>query len=660
MTQPKVEQGGALRHRRLGVLLRPIESLHAIHGFGSLGNPSYNGTHPPDLEDIVMRSPRHRFVLVSIAAICVLLGALVACAEEGFDQAVRARARDNLAAFARLYGAVRWFHPSDECGDADWDAIAIQGVLEARAAAEIAEGFADRLEAVFAPVAPTVRVFPADLPDEIPAALRPPETSGTLEAIRWEHKGLGTSLYRRAMPTAYQSRRLSAEVPSDGPPGDSWDPAIVQLLLLNDELAAWVPTVLYADGAGTLPHTSDADQPPSDVAGDADAQTMMLADAVVIWNVMQHFYPYFVVVDVDWSHQLERTLEHILDLGVAYTRSALKVDLIVPLDDGHAGIYDAEERAAQFFPELGISSIGGSLVVTAAGSRAQAEGIGVGDVITTIGGVSAAEALESVRARYSGSSHYRTVKGWMNVLEGASGTHVDLELQTRGGETYAATLERTQKALLEDPRPETVCWLESGIGYVDIGRVTVDQMQSADDDFASASSIIIDARGYPSIPFWSSYFLRETRPSMQILTPIYRQPNQVNTEYIVQQTQAAPRGSWPESPGPDLVFLIDARAVSAAEHQLSVFKCAGIGTFVGAPTAGANGNINLLDLPSGVGVTWAGMIAQWPNGSTFHAIGIRPDVFVTPTLRGVAEGRDEVLESALRYLRNRTASGSAG
>src|SRR4051794_29555225 len=33
----------------------------------------------------------------------------------------------NLHAFARLYGVVRWFHPSDAAAAVDWDRLAIEG-----------------------------------------------------------------------------------------------------------------------------------------------------------------------------------------------------------------------------------------------------------------------------------------------------------------------------------------------------------------------------------------------------------------------------------------------------------------------------------------------------------------------------------------------------
>jgi hypothetical protein len=36
---------------------------------------------------------------------------------------------DNIRAFSKLYGYVRWFHPSDEAQQIDWDKFAIYGVI---------------------------------------------------------------------------------------------------------------------------------------------------------------------------------------------------------------------------------------------------------------------------------------------------------------------------------------------------------------------------------------------------------------------------------------------------------------------------------------------------------------------------------------------------
>ena len=46
---------------------------------------------------------------------------------------------ENVAAFARLYGVVRFFYPSDAAAELDWNRFAVHGVGRVRAARDAAE-----------------------------------------------------------------------------------------------------------------------------------------------------------------------------------------------------------------------------------------------------------------------------------------------------------------------------------------------------------------------------------------------------------------------------------------------------------------------------------------------------------------------------------------
>lgn len=76
-------------------------------------------------------------------------------------RALAGRGLENLVAFTRLLGYVRFFHPSDEAAQTDWGAFAIAGV-RAIEGATTPKAEAAALEALFAPVAPTVRVYVGD------------------------------------------------------------------------------------------------------------------------------------------------------------------------------------------------------------------------------------------------------------------------------------------------------------------------------------------------------------------------------------------------------------------------------------------------------------------------------------------------------------------
>ena len=88
------------------------------------------------------------------------------------------RGLDNLVAFTRLLGYVRYFHPSDAARDADWAAFTVAGVRKVEAARDENE-LARILTALFQPIAPTVCIYAG--------TDRPPPTAGPRASV--QHPG---------------------------------------------------------------------------------------------------------------------------------------------------------------------------------------------------------------------------------------------------------------------------------------------------------------------------------------------------------------------------------------------------------------------------------------------------------------------------------------
>jgi C-terminal processing protease CtpA/Prc len=79
-----------------------------------------------------------------------------------------------------------------------------------------------------------------------------------------------------------------------------------------------------------------------------------------------------------------------------------------------------------------------------------------------------------------------------------------------------------------------------------------------------------------------------------------------------------------------------------------------LGEIVGSPTAGANGNVVSFTVPSGHSISLTGMrVTRHDGTSRFHMIGVLPTLPLAPTIAGVREGRDELLERALALIERR-------
>lgn len=120
----------------------------------------------------------------------------------------------NVEAFARLYGYVRFFHPSDAAADLNWDRFVVHGVSHVYDA-PTPDVLRERLHTLFAPIAPTVQLYEAGAtPPNPPDMLTPPDTAG-LRLVAWQHRGIGLG-----NPGPYKSVRLNRRTQerNDGPP----------------------------------------------------------------------------------------------------------------------------------------------------------------------------------------------------------------------------------------------------------------------------------------------------------------------------------------------------------------------------------------------------------------------------------------------------------
>ncbi|MCL5990934.1 MAG: hypothetical protein M1419_02385 [Bacteroidetes bacterium] len=95
----------------------------------------------------------------------------------------------NLRTFAKLYGYVRYFHPSDEASLIDWDAFAVDGVEKVKNAKN-SEELEEILKKLFYPIAPTIQIFKVG---QMPEPIKLPADTTGLKIVTWQHYGLGNN-----------------------------------------------------------------------------------------------------------------------------------------------------------------------------------------------------------------------------------------------------------------------------------------------------------------------------------------------------------------------------------------------------------------------------------------------------------------------------------
>jgi len=214
-----------------------------------------------------------------------------------------------------------------------------------------------------------------------------------------------------------------------------------------------------------------------------------------------------------------------------------------------------------------------------------------------------------------------------------------------------------REAWTPHPIGETVRVLPGNLGYADLTRLTESEVDGLFERVKGTRALILDMRGYPNGTGWPITPYLNTRGATQ--GPLFRR-RQVSglfderSQTGLDFTQPLPSFPVPSKAigkyGGRTVMLIDERTVSQAEHSGLFFEAANGTKFTGSQTAGANGDVTYFALPGIASVRFSGHDVRHADGRQLQRIGLVPDVPVAPTIQGIREGKDEVLDRAVRYL----------
>ncbi|HTF31984.1 MAG TPA: hypothetical protein VK625_24170, partial [Flavitalea sp.] len=109
----------------------------------------------------------------------------------------------NVMAFAKLYGYIKYFHPSDEASKIDWEEFASYGVMRVKEAKSDAQ-LISILRELYSPMAPTLVLYKKGL--RLPTSISPtPSDTSHFDLIYWQHIGVQLDM----PPNTYRSVRVN-------------------------------------------------------------------------------------------------------------------------------------------------------------------------------------------------------------------------------------------------------------------------------------------------------------------------------------------------------------------------------------------------------------------------------------------------------------------
>ena len=374
------------------------------------------------------------------------------------------------------------------------------------------------------------------------------------------------------------------------------------------------------------------------------------------WNFIEYFFPYKYLTDENWNDVLKEMIGRFLSVESELDYNLAMLELVVKLDDSHAGLNTQllkDYFGVKYIPVI-HKIIEGQTVVTGIfnDSLARINDLAIGDIISKVNGKKTEDVLSEGEVYFQGSN--RTAKaayGWNKIFNGSTDS-VELEI-FRDNRLIKKKIGRYLFDDFQYKRSKKDSWrmLEGNIGYINMASFKVDHLPAIIDSLMRTNALIIDIRNYPSdyiFGYFDFLFPAGKRTFFKSIVPDLTYPGKfVWTDGDIFKFDRKPKYKG------QVVILVNERTISMAEFTAMYLQSAENSFTIGSQTLAADGNVSSLEILGGYKTGMTGIGIYYPDGTQTQRTGIKIDEIVRPTIQSVAKGEDFVLNRAIEIINQR-------
>lgn len=377
--------------------------------------------------------------------------------------------------------------------------------------------------------------------------------------------------------------------------------------------------------------------------------------AIRAWNVIRLFHPTVSLFEHDWNEALIHFLPKFEAARDSREYALTVAALSTWVQDGHVYLRDHPDIVqlwGDFSAPIVTMNLDGKVVVLEVLVPSAAPGLQAGDVVEAIDGEPIATRLQRLEPYVAASTAaHRSFQLLRRVFGGREGSTSTLTVRGADGRARQVPMTRSRDNFTKEFTEHGPAFrvLPGNVGLVHLGRLKAAQVPEVFAQLKGTRALVLDLRGYPQgvVPAMAPYLNTQHATVSDIA--LWNVLEGASQDMHFQMRQAVPQAEVPVYHG-RTVTLIDERTISQAESAGLILEAVNGTTFVGSPTAGADGDITDFSLPGGITFLFSGAEIRHANGAQLQCLGIQPHLQVRPTLQGLQAGRDEVLEAALRLL----------
>lgn len=379
------------------------------------------------------------------------------------------------------------------------------------------------------------------------------------------------------------------------------------------------------------------------------------------WNMIHYFFPYKHLIDKDWNNILIEYIPKFIDAKNELEYELTAVQLIGEVQDTHANLWGGNNALNEWkgsnYPPFHLRFIDERLVITDYYNPELEEivGLQIGDIITKINGKSVESIINEKLPYYPASNNAARLRDMSNDLLRSGRKEIQITY-ARNEKEVIKNIKLFDKDSLNIYRwyrlDDDKCYklLENNIGYITLENIKDEDIEIIKHAFKDSKGIIIDIRNYPStfVPFLlGSYFISDTTAFVKFTKCNVNNPG----EFMFTEQLEIPNSS--EFYKGKLVVIVNELTQSQAEYTAMAFRAGDNTIIIGSTTAGTDGDVSTIYLPGGLRTMISGIGVYYPDGTETQRIGIVPDIEVKPTIEGIRNGRDELLEYAIDLINSK-------
>lgn len=371
------------------------------------------------------------------------------------------------------------------------------------------------------------------------------------------------------------------------------------------------------------------------------------------WNIIEYYFPYKYQTDQNWNDVLNEMIPKYINAQNATEYHFAMLETVIKLDDGHANFYS--NQIGDFFGRKYIpaffSLVENKIVITGFSNETISKmyGLKKGDIVEEIDHKNVLQKADERMKYIHGSNKYAKSKDYDYIVFNDKADSLSLTIKRNDSIFYKKVklLDGYRYMNVQPVVKDKNYFIdENNIGYIDLANLGMKEQDDMMRELQDTKALIIDIRNYPKIrPYRiARRLIQNDKEYLKIFKPDFNYPG----KFVWKKTEVnTPLKN--EFYAGKVVLIVNEETQSAAEYLTMLLQTGDNVTTLGSQTAGADGDICKVSF-LGFKAFMSGLGIFYPDDTPTQRVGVKVDIEVRPTIKGIQEERDELMEAAKEYV----------